>query len=320
MLVSDFAALGAGLAVLVLAGDLLVRGAVALSLRFGLSPIVVSATIVAFGTSAPELLISVQAALEGAPGIALGNVVGSNIANVWLVLGVPALIAPLAAIGADAHRNTWFMIGATTVFSALVLNGTIGLWGGLLLLAITAAMVGDALRLAFANNGAEAESIAEIEDVDPHMAPWKIAGLIVAGLVGLPFGAHLLVDGAQAIARDLGVSEAVIGVTIVAVGTSLPELATTVAAALRNQADVAIGNVVGSNIFNLTAIIGTAALFAPLGVPQEILSRDLWVMLAATALLLPYVLLNRKICRWTGVAFLAAYAAFTWAAATGLGV
>lgn len=308
----DVLYLAVGLLLLVGAGDALVRGAVALSLRLGMAAFLVSATVVAFGTSAPELLISVKAALDGAPGIALGNVVGSNIANVLLVLGVPALIAPIAGCGQEAHRNLYFMIGATLVFAGLALSGEITWWGGAILLAIAIAMVWDSVRegLKAHAEGKEEAALADLEDVDPHMAPWKIGVLVAAGLVGLPLGAQLLVDGAQGIARDLGVSEAVIGLTIVAIGTSLPELATTVMAALRGQADVAIGNVIGSNLFNLTAIIGAAALTAPLAVPAEILTRDLWVMIGATALLVPYVLFCRTLCRWTGAVYLSLYVVY----------
>ena len=311
----DLAYIAVGLVVLIAAGDALVRGAVACSLRFGLSPMIVSATVVAFGTSAPELLISVNAALDGAPGIALGNVVGSNIANVWLVLGVPALIAPLAGCGSDAHRSTWYMIGATVLFTGLVMTGEIGRIEGLVLLAFVGLMVGDSVRQALAarNGGTtvvDEEALAEIEDVDPHMPGWKIAGLMLVGIVGLPLGADLLVDGAKNVAAALGVSETVIGLTVVAIGTSLPELATTVVAAMRGQADVAIGNVVGSNIFNLTAIIGAAAVVAPMQVPAEILTRDLWIMILATVTLLPFILFCKRICRITGALYLTAYAAF----------
>jgi len=184
-----------------------------------------------------------------------------------------------------------------------------------------AVMVGDSVRHALALRGTAATpeeemALAEIEDIDPAMPGWKIAGLIAVGLVGLPVGADLLVDGARGVALLLGVSEAVIGLTIVAIGTSLPELATTLMAALRNQADVAIGNVVGSNIFNLTAIIGAAAVVAPMQVPQEILDRDLWVMIGATVALLPFVLGCRRICRIAGSVYLRAYAAYLLVAAT----
>lgn len=305
-----------GLALLVGTGDALVRGAVALSLRFGIPAIIVSATVVAFGTSAPELLISIQAVLEDSPGIALGNVVGSNIANILLVIGLPAVIVPLASCGNDAHRNLYFMIAATVVFSAMILSGTLGFWMGLVLLAITLVMVLDSLvqGMRASAAGRVPDELAEIEDIDPHMAPWKITALILAGIIGLPVGADLLIDGARSIAIALGVSETVIGLTLVAIGTSLPELATTIMAALRRQSEVAIGNVIGSNIFNITAIIGAAALFAPLDVPDEIYYRDLWVMIGSSLALIPFVLMCLPIGRLVGAAFLSVYAAYLYVA------
>ncbi|MCH9045052.1 MAG: calcium/sodium antiporter [SAR324 cluster bacterium] len=310
-----------GLVILVGAGDALVRGAVALSLQFGIPTIIISATVVAIGTSAPELLISVQAALEGAPGIALGNVVGSNIANVLLVLGIPALIVPIAGCGPDAHRNLYLMLGATVLFSAMVLGGTIFWWGGLALVSVAVIMVWDSVRVARAiRAGPDFEvpdELAELGDVDPDMARWKVLLLIAVGIVGLPIGAQLLIDGARAIALDFGISEAAIGLTVVAVGTSLPELATTVMAALRRHADVAIGNVIGSNIFNITAVIGAAALAAPLAVPEEIASRDLWVMIGASIVLTAFVLMCRRIGRRAGGAFLLLYGIYIYYALAG---
>lgn len=304
-----------GLVLLVGAGDLLVKGAVALSLRLAIPAIIISATVVAFGTSAPELLISVEAAWKGAPGIALGNVVGSNIANVLLVLGVPALLAPLAPCGPGAQRNLWFMLGATAVFTALILHGAIGRWGGAVLVIIVLVMVWDSLRIGL--KAADAGMVDPDPDVDETADPvpgWKIAGLIAAGVIGLPLGADFLITGAKGIATSLGVSEAVIALTLVAIGTSLPELATTSMAALRGQAAVAIGNVVGSNIFNLTAVIGTAALFAPMEVPSEIASRDIWVMIGATIVLVPLVLMQRTLCRMTGTVFLCFYGIYLYMA------
>ncbi|MFQ5566373.1 MAG: calcium/sodium antiporter, partial [Paracoccaceae bacterium] len=310
-----------GLVILVGAGDALVRGAVALSLQFGIPAVIISATVVAIGTSAPELLISVQAALAGAPGIALGNVVGSNIANVLLVLGVPALVVPIAGCGADAHRNLYLMLGATVLFTALILGGTIFWWGGLVLVAVAAFMVWDSVRMARAAragmNHEVLDELLELEDVDPDMATWKVLLLIVAGVVGLPVGAHFLIDGARGIARDFGISEAVIGLTVVAIGTSMPELATTMMAALRRHADVAIGNVIGSNIFNITAVTGAAALASPLAVPAEIASRDLWCMIGASILLTPFVLLCRRLDRFTGGVFLLLYGGYIYYAFAG---
>jgi cation:H+ antiporter len=310
-----------GLVILVCAGDALVRGAVALSLQLGIPAFIISATVVALGTSAPELLISVQAALEDAPGIALGNVVGSNIANVLLVLGIPALIVPIAGCGPAAHRNLYLMLGATVLFSALVLGGTIFWWGGLALVSVAMIMVWDSVRVARAiraGPGYEVlDELLELEDVDPDMARWKVLLLIAVGIVGLPIGAHLLINGARGIALDFGISEAAIGLTVVAIGTSLPELATTVMAALRRHADVAIGNVIGSNIFNITAVIGAAALAAPLAVPEEIASRDLWVMIGASLLLTPFVLGCRRIGRPAGGAFLLLYGIYIYYALAG---
>ncbi len=310
-----------GLVILVGAGDALVRGAVALSLQFGIPAIIISATVVAIGTSAPELLISVQAALAGAPGIALGNVVGSNIANVLLVLGIPALIVPIAGCGQDAHRNLYLMLGATVLFSVMVLGGTIFWWGGLALVSVAVIMVWDSIRVARAiRAGPDFEvpdELAELGDVDPDMARWKVLLLIAVGIVGLPIGAQFLIDGARAIALDFGISEAAIGLTVVAVGTSLPELATTVMAALRRHADVAIGNVIGSNIFNITAVIGAAALAAPLAVPEEIASRDLWVMIGASIVLTAFVLMCRRIGRRAGGAFLLLYGIYIYYALAG---
>ena len=310
-----------GLVILVGAGDALVRGAVALSLQFGIPAFIISVTVVAIGTSVPELLISVQAALADAPGIALGNVVGSNIANVLLVLGIPALIVPIAGCGPAAHRNLYLMLGATVLFSGFILGGTLFRWAGLVLVSVALFLVWDSVRMARAaragRNREALDELAELEDADPNMATWKVLLLIAAGIVGLPIGAHFLIDGARAIARDFGISEAAIGLTVVAVGTSLPELATTVMAALRRHADVAIGNVIGSNIFNIPAVIGAAALAAPLAVPAEIASRDLWVMIGASLVLTPFVLGCRRIGRPVGAVFLLLYGVYIYYALAG---
>jgi len=300
-----------GLVILVGAGDALVRGAVALSLRLGIPAVLVSVTIVGFGTSAPELLIAVQAAIEEAPGIALGNVVGSNIANVLLVLGIPALLMPIAGCGPEAHRNLYLMLVATVLFTGLALGGTIWWWGGVVLMVVALALVLDSIRSARnARSALKFEAMGElaaIEAVDDGMSGGRMALYLLGGIVGLPLGAHLLIDGARGMATSIGVSEAAIGLTVVAVGTSLPELATSVMAALRRHADVAIGNVVGSNIFNITAIAGAAALAHPLTVPAEILGRDLWCMIGASILLTPFVLFCHRIGRRAGGAFLVLY-------------
>ncbi len=305
-LLSDLFFSFAGLVVLILAGDALVRGAVSLSLRLGIPALIVSLTVVAFGTSAPELLIAVQAALEGAPGIALGNVIGSNIANVLLVLGVPALISGLSTSQCDTRRSYMQMLGATAVFITLCVFGPLHFWHGAILLSLLFAMLWSAARAA----GKSRIAPEDLGDGDVHMPGWKIGAFLAAGLVGLPLGAHLLVEGATGIAERMGVSDAVIGLTLVAIGTSLPELATTIVAAWRRQADVALGNVIGSNMFNLLAIMGVASFFGPLQIDPVLLDYDLWVMSAAALLLLPFVFLKANIGRLFGLGFLGGYALY----------
>lgn len=309
----DLILAAAGLVLLLLAGDVLVRGAVALSLRVGIPALIVSLTIVAFGTSAPELLIAVQAVLENAPGIAFGNVVGSNIANILLVLGVPAIIAPILTKECETGRTFWMMIGGTVLFTALCFFGPLRWWHGVVMLAVLFYVLMDAYlaaRRAKAGREDADLDLEELEDADPDMPKWKIAAFIVLGLIGLPSGANLLIDGARGIALELGVSEAVIGLTLVAIGTSLPELATTVMATLRKQADVVLGNVIGSNLFNLLAIMGIASMFGSLPVPAGFLEVDLWVMLASSLLILPFVLHWTNITRIWGFGFVALYALY----------
>lgn len=295
-----------GLLLLVIAGDALVRGAVSLALKLGIPALIVSLTIVAFGTSAPELLVAVQSALEGAPDIAFGNVVGSNTANILLVLGIPALLSGMDPGGDDTRRSYMVMIGVSLLFIAMCFWGTFYILQGFVLLAILAWTIIDAIRDGQKQRALEPVE-EEIEGADIHMSGFRIAGFLAAGLVGLPIGAHLLIVGAVDIAKAWGLSEAVIGLTIVAIGTSLPELATTVMAALKKQADVALGNVIGSNMFNILAIMGVASFFGPLSVPPELLRLDLWVMLASSLLLLPFVFKGLKFTRPVGIAFSALY-------------
>lgn len=302
-----------GLVILILAGDSLVKGAVNLALRLGIPAMIVSLTVVAFGTSAPELLISIKAALENVPGIALGNVVGSNTANVLLVLGIPAIIAAMHTAECDTRKSYLQMLAATVLFIGLAFMGTFNWISGLILLAGLALILGSAIRdVLIHKNGAaaEAEVLEELEGADDSMPSWRVGLYLVLGLVGLPLGADILVDNAQIIAKDYGVSDTVIGLTLVAVGTSLPELATTFMAALRRQTDVALGNVIGSNFFNLLAIIGVASLIHPINVAPEFLTFDLWVMLAASLLLVPFVFLKWNITRIWGFVFSGLYVAY----------
>lgn len=307
----DFVFAGLGLVILLLAGDALVRGAVNLSLRIGIPALIVSLSIVAFGTSAPELLIAIQAINEGAPGIALGNVVGSNTANILLVLGIPALIAGLRTAECSPKKSYFTMILTSILFIGVCFAGPITWVHGTILLVTLAMILLDQGRDAILHRRNGEPDIEELEGVDPDMPWWKILVFLLLGLVGLPIGADLLVDSSLNIARMLGVSETTIGLTLVAIGTSLPELATTVMAAIRRQADVALGNVIGSNMFNLLGIVGVASFFGNIDVAREFLTFNLWVMLAASALLAPFVFMNNlnMTKRW-GTLFTLLYAAY----------
>ena len=298
-----------GLVTLLLAGDLLVRAAVNLALRLGISVLVVSLTVVAFGTSAPELLIVLSAMADDAPGLAMGNIVGSNTANILLVLGLPALAAGLYTTGFDTKKAFIFMILATVLFIALAFMGPFSWWHGGLMLAVLAAIL---LDQAWTVRRVSRVAVAteDLNGVDTSMPGWKITLYLLLGLVGLPLGAKVLVVNAEIIAQEFGVPETAIGLTLIAVGTSLPELATTTVAAIRRQADVALGNVIGSNMFNLLAIIGIAALVGPIPVADEFLRFDLWVMLAASFLLIPFVFFGRNITRIWGAALTLLYMAY----------
>ncbi|MFC2979162.1 calcium/sodium antiporter [Roseicyclus marinus] len=310
---TEFAFAGLGLIILLLAGDLLVKGAVNLSLRLGIPALIVSLTVVAFGTSAPELLISIKAVLDGVPGLALGNVIGSNTANVLLILGIPAMIFGLSA-GSDTRRSFIFMMLGSALFVGLGFLGPYRWWGGLILLGALALILFDSARAVMAHRAAADAAAGQDDDLpdeaDPDMPWWKIIGFLALGLIGLPVGADLLVDSSVTIAQAFGVSDTVIGLTLVAVGTSLPELATTVMAALRRHADVALGNVIGSNMFNLLGIIGVASLVGQIPVDPALLRFDVWVMLAASAVLAPFVFLRWGMGRVVGVIFTALYVAY----------
>lgn len=301
----DLVYVAAGLVLLVFGGDALVKGAVALALRLGIPALIVGLTVVAFGTSAPELIVSVQAALNGQAGIAIGNVVGSNLANILLILGLPALIATIHSSQIDTRRSYLVMLATAVLFVILSQFGPITWWHGLILLAGLALSIWDNIRLARAHREAQDDLPA-----DDHMPVWKIAAFIIGGLIGLGFGATFLVEGATSIARALGVSETVIGLTLVAIGTSLPELVTSVVAAFRGQADVAMGNVIGSNTFNILAILGITAVIAPMEVPAQILAFDNWVMLGVSLLLIPFVFLKRDIGKLAGIGLVGGYIAY----------
>jgi len=299
-----------GLVLLLAGGEGIVRGAVAVAQRLGLSPMVIGLTLVGFGTSTPELLASLQAALAGSPGIALGNVAGSNIANILLILGLAAVLSPLAVAPSAFRRDAAVLVLATLATAGLCLTGGVGRIAGAGLVAGLAVYLVVALREGAAAAPARVYR-AEAERAPPAPARLDVAlAFFAAGLVAVILGARLLVTGAVTLAEAAGMSDTVIGLTIVAVGTSLPELVTSLAAARRGEADVALGNVVGSNIFNLLGILGLTALVVPLAVPAEILARDLWALLGATALLVVVAVTGWRVTRREGIALVALYAAY----------
>ena len=260
-----------GLFLLLISGDFLVRGAIQLSNRIGISPLMVSLTIVAFGTSAPELIVAIKATLSGSPGLALGNVVGSNIANILLVLGLPTLIMGLKNNIADAKRSFGFMIVASVLFIVFGMSGSFSWIYGVVLLSLLAFFLFDTFRQ---NSKKTLNSeILESQQKISH-SWWTITLFLILGVIGLPLGADLLVTNASALAKGYGVSDAIVGLTLVAIGTSLPELATTFIAFVRKKAEVVLGNLIGSNIFNLLAIIGITSLISPVPVDPTFIKFD----------------------------------------------
>lgn len=316
-----------GLVLLLAGGEFLVRGSVAVAKRMGVSTLMIGLTLVGFGTSAPELVTSIQAALAGSPGIAVGNVVGSNIANILLILGVAALLLPVPVERKSFQRDGGMLIAVSLAAVGVVMFGHLGqLVGGIFVAALIAYIV-----WTYFTERESGDDRAEEADhkIDAHApAPtslWIGILLAVGGLAAVVYGADLLVNGAIVLALALGVSDAVIGLTLVAVGTSLPELATTVTAALRRQEDVAFGNVVGSNIYNVLAILGITALILPLRVPDEIILFDIWVLLGSALLLVLFVAVSGRVARWHGALFLSLYGLYLAIQAlpglrTGLGI
>jgi cation:H+ antiporter len=296
-----------GLVLLVAGGESLVRGASGLAARLGLPSLLIGLVVVGFGTSMPELTTSITAALENAPDIAVGNVIGSNIANILLILGLAALVRPLAVDPGPFRRD-----GTALALSALLGAGLIAFfglerWGGTILLA------GLVTYLAISWHTGRQDAAAAT-DIGPAAVPAGRLGIdltfLAAGFAGVIGGAWLLVEGAVAAASALGVSQAVIGLTIVAVGTSLPELATSLSAARRGEGEIAFGNIVGSNIFNILGILGITALISPIHVTGSLAGFDLVVMLAVTLLMLAIVIRQRRIGRLAGLVFLLLYAAY----------
>ena len=303
----------AGLALLLAGGEGLVRGAVGIARRMGISPFIVGLTIVGFGTSAPELVVSVDAALAGSPGIAVGNVIGSNMANMMLIVGAAALLCPLAVHPDALRRDSGIMTLATLLFVMVafrgIMNRMVGIGFVCALLVYLALSLWWASRQAVPATALHGEAAAAVAVVLPQRI-WLLITAMVVGLVALIGGSRLAVTGATAFARDAGIPEEIIGITLVAVGTSLPELATALMAARQGHADVCIGNVIGSNIFNLLGIAGAAAIVTPLSFQLDIIRNDLWALLAVTGLLIAFMMTGRRIERWEGGGLLLLYAAY----------
>lgn len=304
-----------GLVLLALGGELLVRGAVGMAARLGISPLLAGLTIVGFGTSTPELATSIQAALAGSPGIAVGNVVGSNIANILFILGLSALILPLPVNPAAFTRDSAALAGSAVLCTAAVAFGTLTPFVGIVLIACLAGYIWWAYKSESAAapcpEGARHEAEAADVPVPPNAGPVLLGAMILAGLAAAIFGAGWLVEGAVVLAGAAGVSESVIGLTVVAIGTSLPELIACLVAVLRGHKDVALGNVVGSNIYNICGILGLTAAITPVAVPPEIAAFDIWVMLGVTALLLVQLRSGWRLSRAEGALLIALYCAYT---------
>lgn len=299
-----------GLGLLYFGAQVLIKGGAALAFRFGLSALVVGLTVIAYGTSSPELVVSLQAAFSGNSAIAVGNVIGSNICNIALILGLCSLVQPLTASAQVIRREVPVMIGVSLLLVAIVWDGTIGRIDGALLLAGLITYTWMTVRAARVASAALAE---KEYDEDFHVGapgPGRSVALVLLGLAVLIGGSHLFVTGAVEIARHWGISDVVIGLTVVAVGTSMPELATSLVAALRGHSDVAIGNVVGSNIFNVLGILGLVALVHPIDATG--LSRiDLAMMVATAVALLPVARSGGRVNRVEGGVLLAVYVAYT---------
>jgi len=309
-----------GFALLLGGAEFLVRGAVQVSIKLGLSTLLIGMTVVAFGTSAPEFVVSLNAALDGSDGLALGNVVGSNIANLLLILGTTALLAPVVVDTRAVIRDGLMLTGASALFTWLCLSGVVQQIAGAMMVVV---LIGYFLRSYLRERSdssasahlheREAEEFQDIGMSTP-MAWISIAG----GLVALSFGADQLVTGGSAIARSFGVSDEVIGLTLIAFGTSLPELAASFVAARRGHTDVAIGNVIGSNLFNILGVAGGVAAIVPLTVPLQMIQFDLWIMMATTLVVLAYIALGARMGRREGLVFLGAYGLYIGAQAYGV--
>jgi cation:H+ antiporter len=304
-----------GFVLLLFGAEYLVRGAVSLASRLNVSKLIIGMTIVAWGTTSPELVVSLQAAFNNLPGISIGNVVGSNIANILLILGAAAVISPIVIQPSALYRDATMMLGSALLFTALAISGVIERWQAGVMIAVLVAFTLYAFhseRKAGANNdpGDLAEELEEEFEEGPKSA-WLALLAVIGGVASVVVGAKLLVDAAIVAARLFGVGEEVIGLTIVAVGTSLPELATAVTAARKGHSEVAVGNIMGAGIYNLLMIIGLVGLVVPIAVPAQIVAFDVWIMIAVTVVMLSFLLFGGGLSRKVGALFLVCFVGYT---------
>ena len=297
-----------GTAILLTSGDLLVRAAISISIKLKISPMVVGLTVIAFGTSAPELLVGIQATWNGYGGLAIGNIIGSNIANVFLILGVPALILAIDNSDKELIKNYYFMLAAVSLFVLFLLFGEIGFWQGALLIVFLILFLVQAIL--YKTGSKESLGYKAIDTEKESLDKWRLIVFLVVGFVGLPLGAKILITSATNFAENYGVSEEVIGLTVVAVGTSLPELATAIAAAYRRETNLLLGNVIGSNIFNILGIAGIASLIHPLQLTDKIELSSVGALLISSIVLAPIIIWYKSITRIIGIIFLLMYAGY----------
>ena len=304
-----------GFVLLLAGGELLVRGASGLAVQLGVSPLVIGIVIVGFGTSAPELVTSVQAALSGAPGLAIGNIIGSNIANILLILGTGALIYPIACSRDVIKRDGSLVVGTAFMLGIAALAGGLTRIAGMVFVAALVVYMWLLLvRERRANLQAATlanEMLPEFDAKCPKL--WSSIGLTVAGMLGVILGGKMLVEGAVALAGAWGISQEIIGLTVVAVGTSLPELATSVIAALKRNSEIALGNVLGSNVYNILGIGGVTATISPLSISPQLLTLDIPLMIGLSVLMIAVAAIWNGISRWTGAMFLGGYGSYVFA-------
>jgi cation:H+ antiporter len=290
-----------GLATLIVGGEFLVKGSIGIAKKFNISSLVIGMTVISFGTSAPELIVSIKSALSGNPEIALGNVIGSNIANIGLILGITVLIFPIII-----NRNTkildWpVMFGASLLFFFFAYDGIISRFEGMTLFTLLITFT------VFLIRKSRKEPAVPTKEDEPTMKPMLAVGYLLLGLVGLYFGAEWLLDSAVKLAKDFGMEERVIAITIVAFGTSVPELITSCIAAFKKETDIAIGNLIGSNIFNIMSVVGLTAFVEPMKVSDNILNIDMLWMLGLSLLLLPLIMFGKKLGKFKGALLLSVY-------------